>query len=236
MDIDKDVDILLETCLRGNRGEVRDLVDRLVLGSTTPDRILIDTVVPAIEKIDRIERADQADIVVVNVMMRAMRLVVNRLVEQLPAASGSRPGRTILLACGSAMTEELQGEIVAGLLEREGHEVRFAGSGIPADELLSEVGSRRPDVLLVYAASASDAPEIRATIDRVQEIGSCPDLQIVLAGGVFGRTPGLAEEIGADLWADRPEDLLVALIEEASQRAIPEQRTVGRTSRISRAA
>ena len=236
MNIDKDVDLLLETCLRGDRDEVRALVDRFTETHATPDRILLEMVIPAIEKIVQIERADQAETVAVNVMMRSMRLVVNRLTSQLQRRFAVVPSRRILLFCGSAMTEELQAEIVAGLLELDGHDVRFAGSGIPADELLSEVGTHRPDLLLLYAASASDAPEIRTTIDHIQEIGSCPNLQIAVAGGVFGRTPGLAEEIGADLWAETPDDLRVAIVEEASRRAIPEQRTVGRTRRVPKAA
>jgi methanogenic corrinoid protein MtbC1 len=236
MNIDKDVDILLETCLRGDRDEVRSLVDQFTRESATPDRILLDVVIPAIEKIVQIERADQADIVAVNVMMRSMRLVVNRLTEKLSGPGIVGPTRRILLGCGASMTEEFQAEIVARLLEIDGHDVRFAGSGIPADELLAEIGSFRPDLLLLYAASASDAPDIRSAIDRVQEIGSCPDLQIVVAGGVFGRTPGLAEEIGADLWAETPDDLRIAIVEEATRRAIPEQRTVGRARRISKAA
>ena len=236
MNIDKDVDLLLETCLRGDRDEVRSLVDRLTETHATPDRILLEMVIPAIEKIVQVERADQADVLAVNVMMRSMRLVVTRLIGQLPRSFAAVPSRRILLFCGSAMTEELQAEIVASLLELDGHDVRFAGSGVPADELLAEVGAHRPDLMLLYAASASDAPEIRGAIDRVQEIGSCPDLQIAVAGGVFGRTPGLAEEIGADLWAETPDDLRVAIIEDASRRAVPEQRTVGRTRRIPRAA
>ena len=87
--------------------------------------------------------------------------------------------------------------------------------------------------MLLYAVASDASPR---AIDRVQEIGSRPDLQIAVAGGVFGRTPGLAEEIGADLWAETPDDLRVAIIEDASRRAVPEQRTVGRTRRIPRAA
>ena len=134
------------------------------------------------------------------------------------------------------MIEELQAEIFTAVLEHDGHVVRFLGGGVPVDEILEEIGSNRPDVLLLFASSASDAPGIREIIDTIRTIDSRPDLQVVVGGGVFRRAPGLAEEIGADLWADDPVDLRIALVEEAERRSFPEQRTVGRARRLPRAA
>ena len=91
-------------------------------------------------------------------------------------------------------------------------------------------------VATVVASSASDAPGIREIIDTIRTIDSRPALQVVVGGGVFRRAPGLAEEIGADLWADDPADLRIALVEEADRRSFPEQRTVGRTRRLPKAA
>ena len=53
-------------------------------------------------------------------------------------------------------------------------------------------------------------------------------MQIVVGGGVFSRAPGLAEEIGADLWATGPEDLMEQLVQYPDVRADLEERTVGR--------
>ena len=72
MNIDKDVDLLLETCLRGDRDEVRSLVDRLTETHATPDRILLEMVIPAIEKIVQVG-GRIGGVLAVNVMMRSMR-------------------------------------------------------------------------------------------------------------------------------------------------------------------
>jgi hypothetical protein len=58
----------------------------------------------------------------------------------------------------------------------------------------------------------------------------------VVGGGVFNRAEGLAEEIGADLWAKDPTQLLERLAGEPERRATPEQRTVGRHRRSSKSA
>jgi hypothetical protein len=61
-------------------------------------------------------------------------------------------------------------------------------------------------------------------------------MQIVVGGGVFSRAEGLAEEIGADLWARDPRELIDKLDAQKDRRATPEQRTVGRNRRTSRSA
>jgi hypothetical protein len=237
MPFDTDVEHLLERCLRGDRGEVRDFVDTMLVAHA-PDRVLMNVMLPALERVQRLDREDAASQAAVNIMIRAMRLASARVIEHLdptPLDAALGP-RRISLYCGTSLVEELQGEIFAAVLEHDGHVVRFSGGGVPADEILEEVGRTDPDVLLLFASSASDAPSIREVIDSIRTIDSRPNLQIAVGGGVFGRAPGLAEEIGADLWADEAEVLRVAIVEEADRRAFPEQRTVGRTRRLPKAA
>ncbi len=237
MPFDTDVEHLLERCLRGDRGEVRDYVDHLLV-EHAPDRLLMSVMLPALDRVQQLDRQDGASQAAVNLMIRAMRLASGRVIEQLdPTPLDATLGpRRISLHCGTSLVEELQGEIFAAVLEHDGHIVRFSGGGVPADEILADVGRNDPDVLLLFASSATDAPGIREVIDTIRTIDSRPHLQIAVGGGVFRRAPGLAEEIGADLWADEPEDLRVAIVEEADRRAFPEQRTVGRTRRMPKAA
>ena len=73
-------------------------------------------------------------------------------------------------------------------------------------------------------------------IDSIREIGACPNMQVVVGGGVFNRAQGLAEEIGADLWVKTPRELVEKLDSQQGRRATAEQRTVGRNRRIGKAA
>ena len=59
---------------------------------------------------------------------------------------------------------------------------------------------------------------------------------MVVGGGVFNRAEGLAEEIGADMWAKSPMDLAEMLIGQPARRAANDQRTVGRRRRVRREA
>jgi methanogenic corrinoid protein MtbC1 len=117
------------------------------------------------------------------------------------------------------------------LLEAAGFEVAFAGGGIANDEIIAEVGKREPDAMVLFSSVPSDLPCIREMIDRLHDLGTCPGMQIVVGGGVFNRADGLAEEIGADLWANSPGELVEAVVNNPEQRMSADQRTVGRRRR-----
>src|SRR6185436_6898059 len=111
------------------------------------------------------------------------------------------------------------GQMTADLVEADGYEVLFGGGGVANDEILAEIGEQRPDILLMWASAPSDAPNIRQLIDTIRGVNACPKMQIVVGGGVFNRAPGLAEEIGADLWASSPEQLIDKLTTGLDRRA-----------------
>ena len=56
--------------------------------------------------------------------------------------------------------------------------------------------------------------------ELVRLIATHPDMQIVVGGGIFNRAPGLDEEIGADLSANSPRDLLEKLVSEGDARNV----------------
>ena len=155
MTIDTDVERLIEVCLRGDRRETRDHVDRM-LETRRPDDLLMQAILPALERIQRLDREDHASKAALNLMLRSIRLAVSRITERLdptPLDTDLQP-RRISLHCGTSMVEELQAEIFTAILEHDGHVVRFLGGGVPADEILEEIGRHAPDVLLLFASSA----------------------------------------------------------------------------------
>jgi methanogenic corrinoid protein MtbC1 len=126
---------------------------------------------------------------------------------------------------------------VADLAEADGYEMFFGGGGIANDEILEEVNNRRPDILLLFSSGPRDAPNIRQLIDTIRGVNACPEMQIVVGGGIFNRAPGLAEEIGADLWATSPRELLTSLEEMPMVRSeLAASRAESRNARVRKAA
>jgi methanogenic corrinoid protein MtbC1 len=165
---------------------------------------------------------------------RLLRVLVDQNAARMTSKAST--GRTIFALCGPRDSDELGAQMAVDMLESAGFQVRFAGGNIANDEIMAHVNEEKPDVLLMFASGANDLPNIRALIDQLREIGACPNVQIAVGGGVFNRADGLAEEIGADLWANSPMEMVEVLVSEPARRAQEEQRTVGRKRRVRREA
>jgi methanogenic corrinoid protein MtbC1 len=228
------VERLFQAVIAGDRENARAIITEIEHEGMIPEVLTQRILWPTLEMVNTLYRADQLTTLAHHYAVRLLRLLVDQVqcrYEQQP-----RNGRRILMFSGVTEGDELCGQMVANLTEATGFEVFFAGGGVANDEILAAVGEQKPDVLLMFASSPSDAPNIRVLIDTIREVGACPNMQIVVGGGVFNRAEGLAEEIGADLWAKEPLELIKKLQTQADRRAAPEQRTVGRNRKNIRAA
>ncbi|MHC4810787.1 MAG: cobalamin B12-binding domain-containing protein [Planctomycetota bacterium] len=221
---------LFHALASGQRAGSRDIVTECIHCGMTAEQIGHEVFWDVLQQVAEFHRQDQISTLSYNYATRLLR----SLVDQLHRGYERQPerGRRVLLFTGNAVADEIGGHLMADLLEAAGYEVFFAGGGVARDEILAEVGERRPDTLLMFASAAGDAPDIRVLIDTIRGVGACPEMQIVVGGGVFNRADGLAEEIGADAWARDPEEVLEILEFEPERRATPDQRTVGRNRRV----
>jgi len=226
---DQLIEGLFQALVTGDRQSARAMVEQADQAGFSPEDLSHDVFWPTLEAVWKLYRNDQLTTLAQHYATRLLRSLVAQ--NQARYTQGESRGRKILMFSGPSEQEELAGQIVADLAEAEGYEIYYAGGGIANDEILAEVGNHRPDVLLMFASAPSDAPNIRVLIDHIREVDACPHMQIVVGGGVFNRAEGLAEEIGADLWATTPRELIKALEQEKERRATPDQRTVGRTRR-----
>jgi methanogenic corrinoid protein MtbC1 len=215
--------------ISGNRSETRQIVDELIQADCPAEKILSKLFWPTLEQIQNHYRHDQLSDLAHHYATRLLRSLVDQM--QIRLEQGERKDKKVLVLCGPEESEEIGGQMTADLLEANGYDVRFIGGAVANDEIVAQVGELQADVLVVFGVIPSTVPFTRLLIDRLHDIGVCPKLQIAVGGGVFNRADGLAEEIGADLWANEPEELVQALSNAPQQRMGSEQRTVGRKRR-----
>lgn len=228
------IERLFEVLTDGDRHAAARIVNEQFDAGASAQAVLTDLFWPTYELIDRLHREDSLSDLSHGLAVRLLRVLVDRAGTRLDRTSDGN-ARRVLAFCGAEEAEELGAQIAVDILDAHGFDVRFVGGGVANDEILNAIHRTRPDVLLSFCSSAADLPNLRGLIDTMHEIGACPKIQIVVGGGVFNRAEGLAEEMGADLWAVDPIELAEAMILDAGQRAKPEQKTVGRVRR-SRAA
>jgi methanogenic corrinoid protein MtbC1 len=207
---------LFSHLVSGERRAARELVDTVYDAGISAEVVSKDLFWPLLESVTALYRKDQLTVLSHHYATRMLRMLVDQAQSRY-TMSTSR-GKRIAMFCGPNETEELAGQLVADLLEADGYDVTFAGGGVANDEIREELGTREPDTLLLFASSAKDAPFIRELIDNIRENGTCLTMQVVVGGGIFNRAPGLAEEIGADVAATSPRDLLEKLVAQPHTR------------------
>jgi methanogenic corrinoid protein MtbC1 len=223
----------LEPLLVGDRDACRACIDQALARGLGEYDLLIKLIWPTMELIQTLYREDRISQSTLNLATRLNRTITDQLAAKLPRRTAN--GRKVMIFCGDDEPEELGGQLCADLFESDGWNVRFGGGGVPNDEILKLIGEQRPDLLVMYGTLPSAVPAVRKLIDYLREVNSCPEMQVMCCGGIYKRAEGLAEEIGADLFApDAPSAVAVAN-ENPTKRASFEQQTVGRTRRIRKA-
>ena len=234
LNIDSLSERYIEPLLAGDRVAVRSLVEGALEAGATAYELLTGMVWPTMERLQMLYREDRISLSGLNMATRLNRMVTDQLGARLER--GADKDRKVLIFCGDDEPEELGGQICADLFEADGWTVRFAGGGVPEDEVLNLIGSVRPDLLVLFGTLPSGVPAVRKLIDYLREVNSCPDMQVMCCGGIYKRAEGLAEEIGADLYAPDAQDAVRVADEQRHKRATVDQQTVGRMRRIRKAA
>lgn len=220
------IERLFQTLITGDRNETRNIINECVGAGLTAAQLMTEVYWPTLNQIRELHAEDRLSRLSHNFATRSLQLLIDQAQMRLPMKP--RCERKVFVVCGHSDVDELAASMAAHLVEAAGFEVSFGGGAVPADEVMAQIGAERPDILLLYSSAASDLPEIRQMIDQLHEMQVCPDMQIVVGGGVFGRAEGLAEEIGADLYIPRMPELVSLMVDSADQRATADQRTVGR--------
>ncbi|MEM8739342.1 MAG: cobalamin-dependent protein [Planctomycetota bacterium] len=217
--------------ISGDRLAAREMMDEVFTADVPAERVASHLIWPTLHQVQSARRADQLSSLAYHYATRLLRSITDQL--QMRYEQHARRDQTVLVMSGPEESEELTGQLAADLLEADGYKVYYCGGGVANDEIVEQIATLGADKLVVFGSTASTVPATRLLIDRLHEMGVCPELQIIVGGGVFNRAEGLAEEIGADLWANDPIELVQTIAENTQRRMSPEQRTVGRKRRPS---
>lgn len=215
--------------ISGDRPGARAVVDEAIDADCPAEKILSNLFWPVLTQVSEMHRHDQLSELSYHYATRALRMLTDQMQPRLQTREPN--GMRVLVTCGEEETEEMGAQMASDLLEAAGYTVFFCGGGIANDELVAQIGEVQADKLVVFGALPATVPQTRLLIDRLHEIGVCPKVQVVVGGGVFNRADGLAEEIGADLWAAEPGELVEVIETNGERRMTADQRTVGRKRR-----
>lgn len=223
-----------EPLITGDRNACRAVIDQALTVGVTPIDLLNQLIWPTMELLQSLYREDRLSVTQLNMATRLNRALTDQICARL--SRGESKNKKVLIFCGNDEPEELGGQICADMFDADGWTVRFAGGGVPEDEVLSLIGEFRPDVLLMFGTLPSGVPAVRKLIDYLREVNSCPEMQVMCCGGIYKRAEGLSDEIGADLYAPDAGEAVKIANANPAKKATVDQQTVGRMRRIRKAA
>jgi methanogenic corrinoid protein MtbC1 len=224
----------MKPLLEGDRTQCRKVIDQAMFEGASAYELITQLLWPTMETIQSYHREDRINQNTLNLATRLNRSITDQVSSKLEQKASN--GRKVLIFCGADEPEELGGQITSDLFEADGWMTRFAGGGVPDDEVLNFIGEYRPHLLVMFGTLPSGVPAVRKLIDYLREVNSCPEMQVMCCGGIYRRAEGLAEEIGADLYAPDGAEAVNVANASPNRRATVDQQTVGRTRRIRKAA
>lgn len=217
----------LEALLKGDRSQSRSVVEETLQSGVTAHSVYLDLIWPVMVEIEKLVRSDKITVIQEHLATRINRTIVDQLQNKLPRRQNRE--KKVAICCAQDQLQELGAQIMADLFESDGWQVRFVGGGLTNDDILAYINSYAPQLLIIYGAKASQAPDIRALIDTIRSVNAWPHMRIMVSGGLFNRAEGLWEEIGADMFAENAAEAL--RIAPTEQQFNPENRTVKRKKR-----
>ena len=189
----------LEALLQGDRVKSRTVIEETLQSGVPANKVYIDVIWPIMIDVEKLYREDKISATQEALATRINRTIVDQLQNKLPRKAAV--SKKIVIFSAACEQGELGAQMIADLFESSGWEIRFVGSAVNEDDLVEFTHSYSPDILLIYGMQADKAPTMRKLIDTIKTINACPDMRIMLSGGVFDRAEGLWEEIGADMYA-----------------------------------
>ena len=205
----------LKALLDGQRADARQVMADALRRCSRVEDIYDALLWPIIEELNHLLRIETINRATHDLAVRIHRQICDQVAAHLPMLG--HHGKRVVLTCGAGEPEELAGQLVADRFEAEGWDVYFLGGSLPNDEVLQLVGKVRPHLLAIFASRPSELPSVRRLIDTIRSVNPCPGMNVLVGGGVFNRADGLAEEIGADLFAPTIRGVLNAAVESQSR-------------------
>ncbi len=224
MDFEGMIQRYMEKLLDGDRVGCREVLGEALQTGTPANTIYTELFWPVMAKVEKLFRENRIDRITENMATRINRTLVDQLQSKLPHRE--QRGLKMIIVCADEEPEELGAQMCADLFESDGWDVKFLGGNVPNDEVTELAGRDQTDMLFIYGTKPTGAPNVRKLIDKTRSIGACPNMRIMVSGGIFNRAEGLWEEIGADLFAPTAKDAL--------EEALSENRHVEDTKRRKR--
>ena len=189
---------LYDETMVGNGPEVIDLTNQGLEQGITPDSLLFDALIPALEEVGaRFERGD----LFVPEMLIAGKAMAGALevLRPLLAATGTETIGKFVMGTVKGDVHDIGKNLVNIMLEGAGFTVIDLGVQVPPEKFVAAIEEHQPDIVGMSAFLTTTMPMFKANINAIEKAG-LRDKVVIMVGGA-PVTQEYADVCGADGYA-----------------------------------
>jgi 5-methyltetrahydrofolate--homocysteine methyltransferase len=178
------------------RAEIQGLVETAVSEGIDPSTIIDNGLIAAMDVVGR--QFSDSEIFVPEMLVSAMTMKMGLdVVKPLLLKSGdTRSKGTIIMATVKGDIHDIGKNIVIMMLEGAGFQVVDLGVDLTVEKLVDQVEAAKPDLVGLSALLTTTMPEMRRSIQVLQEKGLKGKVKVMVGGAPVSES--FAREIGAD--------------------------------------
>lgn len=183
---------------QGKMDEVKKLTQEAIEGGESPEVILKQGLIHAMERIG--VRFKKGDIYIPEVLIaaRAMHAGMAVLKPILSRSNTSMAGK-IVIGTVKGDLHDIGKNLVMMMLEGGGFEVVDLGVDVPPENFMRSIDEHHPQVVAMSALLTTTLKEMKNTIDALKQAGLKDRVKTIVGGAPL--TERFAREIGADGYA-----------------------------------
>lgn len=139
---------------------------------------------PALQRVGDLWERGELSVAGEHLITGIVQRLLHRLSLSLPAAPEAN-APSALVACVEGEMHTLGGRMVADFLQAQGWRVWYLNGYLPSDHLLEAVRGHLPDAVVLSVAGDEHAPQLAATVARLNRWRGEQPLPLLVAGGRY---------------------------------------------------
>ena len=195
--LSEDKQALFSAVVKGNRKNIIDLVEKELANGTLPDRLIEETLIPAINEVGRLYDRQIYFLPQLIGGAEAMKIAIDYLEPMLIKSEGSSKG-TVVIATVSGDIHDIGKNLVTLMLKNYGFKVFDLGKDVPSDKIIRTAIEEDADIIALSALMTTTMVEMKHVVEMVKERKM--KAKVIIGGAVI--TESYAKEIGADGYSE----------------------------------
>ncbi len=194
-----DMKLLQEAILNGDAKASVAVTRAALAEGTDPGDLVTLHMIPAMDEVGRRFECQEYFVPELLLSARAMKSALE-LVRPLLAEKGREPAGRVLIGTVKGDLHDIGKNLVASMLEGAGFDVIDLGVDVSPQKFVSEIQSRKANVVALSALLTTTMPNMKTTIDEIVRAGVRDRVKVIIGGAPV--TQQYADQIGADGFSD----------------------------------